>query len=203
MNMRNTQAEVMDITFAEFDLMHSIATRLVNMTERFVPNCADFTQLTILIRELHSIHSLERKMVRPRAELLAEEKDVSDQAHCNPNRFFKYKSTLNEFKRFWRELNKTIYTKKVKDKLAAIYFSNPHITRIDVGYHIHLTGKQRGADLLQAFNASHTATRITFTDGTTLMIPSLEAADMALARAAYEEKVKPEMIPLPAYPKWR
>lgn len=192
----------MKLTIHEYDLIHSITTRIVNMTKRFLPEIADFDRLIKLIRELHNIHALERKIVMSRVNQVNEAKDFSDESHCNPSRFFQYKSVFGEFKQFWREFNTGIYTKKMKEELAAAYFANEHLKRIEVGYHINRTGNERGTDLLALFNTSSTATRITFADGTTLDIPSLEESDMLQARTAYEKKVEPQMIPVPAYPKW-
>lgn len=186
----------MELTIQETDLLMSIRNRYVNMTIRFMPIIAEFDQLCAFITELHSIHTSERKIVMHRVAQVREAKDVADESHCNPRRFFKYKNTFGEFKRVWHEIDSAIFTKEARLKLAEAYAKKPLIARIDVGYHINRTGKERGADLLALFDTSATATRITFADGSILDIPSLEQHDLLNAQETYYDKMHPKMVPV-------
>ncbi len=186
----------MELTIQEFENLGSIKMRYVNITKRFIPDIANFDTFARLIRELHLIHQTECKIVMQRVLAVNEHKEVTDQSHCHPGRFFKFRSVLGEFNRFWREFNDGIYTKEFKANLAAAYAQEPRITCIEVGYHINLTGKERGRDLLAILNAGTSGTRVTFADGTVLTIPTQEAADLAQARVAYEKKMRPQMIPV-------
>lgn len=178
----------MELDIDESTLIYSIRLRYVNMTKRLMQKISSFDEMTPFIKELHNIHAVEKKIVRSRLVQVNEVKDLADESHCHLPRFFKYQSTLGQFKRFWRDLNNEIFTAELKAGLAAAYAIDPRIIRIDVGYHAYRTGRENGKELLALLAGNHTETRITFADGEILTIPSIDEIDSW--RDAFERKMQ-------------
>lgn len=178
----------MELTIDELDKLLSIRRRYVNMPKKFFPDIANFKTLMLLIHELSNIHHVERKMVMSRYQQVLQAKQLSDETRT-PANFFKYHGTLAEFKRFWVDLHKELFTSSMKADLAAVFATEPRLASIKVGYHIRSTGKESKKELLALMAAEHPVARITFTDGNVIEMRSFDEDEVQRVQEIYVNKM--------------
>lgn len=178
----------MELTFKESELLGSVRQRYANMFKRFMPHVDDFEQLVRFLVELQEIHTMAKKAIPKRLQAVNDANDIAAESCCNLSRFFKARSAMGAFNRFWRELYREIFTPETMAAITAAYQSQQLIANIETGFIGFFSVRDSGQDLVTKLESDHNQIRITFTNGSVLNLASLKDEDeVAKLREAYDK----------------